>query len=521
MEGHSLIVDHNGRPISAAATGFEASATGGDYDAASISRRLGTWGLSGNGPNASLAGPLHALRSRCRHTIRTNPVASGAVDSFVANMVGTDISPRWELDDEALKEDIQQLWYWSQEEMDYAGVYDFYGQIEQVAMAQFDAGEALAQFKTRPMSAGLQVPLQVQLLEADHLDAAYNSVAPNGNQIRHSIEWNKRGQRVAYWLFREHPGELYMFSGQAAGQRVRVPAGDILHVFRPKRINQARGCPWLASTLIKLHEIDQTADAVLVRQKIANLFAVFFKKTTGAPSGTIGGQPRAGALPGSIPTTTDQTTGRKVPVLEPGLSCRLRDNEDVVFTDPPDVGDNYKDFITQQFREVARGLGITYEQLTGDLEGVTFSSIRSGLIEFRRLCEMLQARILIHQYCRPVTRRWVDAAVLSRAIKIADYTENRRRYWKVAWHPQGWDFVDPVKDRIAEQMDIRNGLDSRTSRVAKRGRDVEVVDREIVADNARADRHGLILDSDPRHTAKSGVLQAAEDKAIKETLNDA
>ena len=39
------------------------------------------------------------------------------------------------------------------------------------------------------------------------------------------------------------------------------------------------------------------------------------------------------------------------------------------------------------------------------------------------------------------------------------------------------------------------------------------VDSEIAEDNARADRLGLVLDTDPRRTARSGSAQAAEDAA--------
>ena len=43
--------------------------------------------------------------------------------------------------------------------------------------------------------------------------------------------------------------------------------------------------------------------------------------------------------------------------------------------------------------------------------------------------------------------------------------------------------------------------------MAERGQDIEVVDREIADDNERADSLGLILDTDPRKTAASGVEQ--------------
>lgn len=514
--GLSPILDPSGRlQVSASAqSAFEASgATSPDYEAASTSHRLGFWGLSGSGPNTALSGPINNLRSRCRTLVRNNAIISSGVDSLVSNLVGTDISPRWILKDTDLKEQIQELWADSQEELDATGVYDFYGMTELVARSMMDAGECLARFRPRRNSDNLLVPLQIQLLEADHLDASFDSRTENGNEIRMGIEWNKNDptRRENYHLFREHPGERYAYTSTYAAERIPVPASEILHIFRPLRIGQARGCPWLSSVITKIAEIDQIQDNVLVRQKVANLFAMFTKKTGAIMPGTTG------SIPGNFAKKIDNTGGKSLPVapLQPGVSVRLKDGEEVEFSTPPDVGANYKDLIKQELRFVAVGMGILYEHL-GDLEGVTFSSIRAGLNEFRRRCEMLQARILIFQWCRPVVRRWLDAAVLSGAIIIPDYTDNRRAYWRVKWNPDGWDYVDPVKDRIAEQMDIRNGVASRTAVVARRGDDIETIDNEQAADNARADRLKLVHDTDPRKTNKSGLMQQAETDALKD-----
>ena len=51
---------------------------------------------------------------------------------------------------------------------------------------------------------------------------------------------------------------------------------------------------------------------------------------------------------------------------------------------------------------------------------------------------------------------------------------------------------------------IRAGLMSRSEAISANGYDAEDVDREIAADNQRADDHGLIFDSDPRYTSKDG-----------------
>ena len=69
-----------------------------------------------------------------------------------------------------------------------------------------------------------------------------------------------------------------------------------------------------------------------------------------------------------------------------------------------------------QLRSIAAGMGITYEQLTGDLTGVNYSSIRAGLLEFRRRCEQFQHQVIVFQMCRPIWQTWIDAAILSGAL---------------------------------------------------------------------------------------------------------
>src|SRR3970282_2854989 len=76
----------------------------------------------------------------------------------------------------------------------------------------------------------------------------------------------------------------------------------------------------------------------------------------------------------------------------------------------------YEPFMGGQLRSIAAGMGITYEQLTGDLTGVNYSSIRAGLLEFRRRCEQFQHQVIVFQMCRPIWQTWLDAASLSGAL---------------------------------------------------------------------------------------------------------
>ena len=56
---------------------------------------------------------------------------------------------------------------------------------------------------------------------------------------------------------------------------------------------------------------------------------------------------------------------------------------------------------------------------------------------------------------------------------------------------------------------IRAGLLSRSEAISAFGYDAEDIDREIAADNARADALGLVFESDPRHDKAPAGQQSA------------
>jgi lambda family phage portal protein len=301
------------------------------------------------------------------------------------------------------------------------------------------------------------VGLQLQLLEPEHLPATLNQELASGNVIRAGIEFDKLGRRVAYHLYRSHPGDgsLAPMSGTGGLDTVRVPANEIIHLFRPLRPGQIRGEPWLARALVKLNELDQYDDAELVRKKTAAMFAGFITRLS--PEDNLMGE----GLP--------DANGAAMAGLEPGTLQILEPGEDVKFSQPADVGASYAEFLRMQFRAVAAAMGITYEMLTGDLTQVNYSSIRAGLLEFRRRCEAIQHGVIVHQLCRPIWRAWMEQAVLEGALALPQFTEKKRDYFAAKWIPQGWQWVDPKKEFDAMLTAIRAGLLSRSEAISAFG----------------------------------------------------
>lgn len=186
-----------------------------------------------------------------------------------------------------------------------------------------------------------------------------------------------------------------------------------------------RGEPWLSNVLLKLHELDQYEDAELVRKKTAAMFAGFVTRLD--PDSEIFGEKN----------TNDQ--GVAFAGLEPGTMQFLDPGEDVKFFLSCRCRRHIRSIHKTITRAISVGLGITYEQLIGDLSGVNYSSIRAGLLEFRRRCTALQHNLMVFQFCRPIWNKFIELAVLSGAIDVP----NDPTFLLVKWIPQGFSWVDP------------------------------------------------------------------------------
>jgi capsid protein len=108
--------------------------------------------------------------------------------------------------------------------------------------------------------------------------------------------------------------------------------------------------------------------------------------------------------------------------------------------------------------------------------------------------------MLMPQLCHRLGGWFLDAAAME---------TGRRPPADIVWTAPRREMIDPTKEIPASRAAIRAGLSSRSYEQRRLGFDPDDLDAEIAGDNARADRLGLIFDSDPRVMSQSGVVQQA------------
>lgn len=456
------------------------------YDAAGQSRRVRGWEPGNDSVMTLVAGAGDELRRKSRDMVRRNPWAVNAVESFVGNCVGSGIPPASKHPDRATQKLIEQTWLRWTDEADANGLTDFYGLQSLACRECVEAGEVFVRMRPRRAGDGLVVPLQLQLIEAEQVPTTKTEPLPDGRSIRAGVELDAIGRRVAYHMYREHPGDIL---NRAGFELTRVPAEQVAHLFKPLRAGQYRGQPWLTAVLVLLNDLEKYDGAELIRKQIAAMMAFFIEDSD----------------PGNPLFTNEDEDDDGVPIagIEPGSVITLPNGKTIKISEPADVGGMYVEYMRLQLRKVAAGLGITYEQLTGDLTGVNYSSIRAGLIEFRRRCEAFQHQVMVYQFCRPVWREFIKAAVIGGVLDADDFARDPQAYFDVEWRPQAWPWVDPLKDIEAEVLAIDNLLRSRSASIRETGYDPETVDEEIGADQEREQQMNL----QRRGTSRAATVQ--------------
>ncbi|SFD67773.1 phage portal protein, lambda family [Thiohalospira halophila DSM 15071] len=448
------------------------------YDASATGRRLGGWDAPAASPRRAAIAEIDRIRRRSRAAARNSPWIRRGLDAAVADEIGTGIVPRFRAPD-GYGEAMRQLYRQWLPHADADGALDFYGLMALAVRSRRESGEVFARIRRRRQSDGLPVPLQIQLLEADYCPAHYHRDLGGGREIVSGIELDVIGRRVAYWMHRRHPDD-----GGHLADLVRVPADEVIHLYRPLRPGQLRGEPETTQALVRAYQYDQYDDAELER-----------KKTRAAYTGTI-----ERPDPGENDWQYDPITGEELgydaagdPVTEtqPGQFTALLPGEKINLFEGDNTGSGYKDFSRHQLLGIAAGLGMPVEVISQDYSNINDRTWRATVQQYRRELEQVREQQTIHQFCRPIIQAWIDRAVLSGALRVPDYGERRAQYQRVEWRPQAWPHIHPLQDVQADKKAVDAGFDSRQSVVARRGRDAEDVDQERAEDLAREESLGL------------------------------
>jgi lambda family phage portal protein len=463
-----------------------------NYNAASRTNRGAVFRRSASDAD-SAAAKRDVLAWSARDLVRNTPFATRAQQVITNNVVGDGIISKVTGGSATARKKAAAVVkrHFDTTAIDADGRQNLYG-LQRLAMQCIvESGEVLIRRRRRTRADGLPLPFQIQVLEPDFLDTSKQNLSGEGNMIREGIEFDAIGRRVGYWLYDEHPGAATKLRAQR--QSRRIPASEILHIYRQDRPGQMRGVTWFAPIALRLMDLDDYDDAQLMRQKIAACFAAFRIKPDGDPT----------PVPGAA---SEDPAG--LSSLVPGRIQDLGMGEDIRFADPPGV-DGYGEFTSGVLRGAAAAMGITYESLTGDLSRVNFSSARMGRMEMDRNVSSWQWLMMVPQFLQPLADWALQAMDLQTGQRLSGSLS-------LAWTPPTRILVDPAREIPAMIEKIKGGLASWQQVVRELGYDPEDMLEEHSEDRKRFAELGLTFTS---FLTAAGVNDPAKKSAAQPQQN--
>ena len=456
------------------------------FDGARVDRLTSEWWTTTASINEELRADLDRLRARARDLAKNNDYARKFVGMTQNNIVGPEgfrLQARV-MDDnnrqaDGLANDAIEAAFreWSAA-CDITGTMTLADVCETLVGALPTDGEILVRKITGP-AAGNRFNIALELIDVDRIDTTHTEMLANGARVIMGVEQDATGRTVALHLYQQHPNDI---AASTQRRKVRVPVSELIHRFRVDVPGQARGVPWMAPGMLSLHHLGGfMLSALLAAEHGANHYG-FFRTPDGAPP--VGDE--------------EGDDGKTILTSQPGTFDTLPPGVEFTPFDSKYPEQNFGPFVKSVLQRIASGWRVAYHSLANDLEGVNFSSIRSGTLEERDRWAADQ-RWFIGAFLEPLYAAWLQQALLSGAIVLP--TGNALPASKLAkfsaheWQGRRWDWVDPKADMEAKTLGVRAGLIAPQTLAAQMGQDFEDVLIRIAEAQRLAQRYGVNLNA--------------------------
>ena len=473
-----------------------------NFEAALSDRLNASWASPSLTSQEEIAAALEITRNRARSLAKDNEFAHKYLAMVVANVVGPSgftlqaLARYGDTPDTLARKLIEKSFF----EWQRRGVCEVSGRMafadvqRQVIETWARDGEALI-VQVTGKDAGNPHGYALRLLEVERLPIQYTKDLKNGHQAVMGVELDAMNRPVAYWLNLGRLGSAY--GGQ--GVLTRLDATQVLHVFKPYRPEQVRGMPSMHTVIAGLKMLDGYEEAAIVAARVGAAKMGFFVTPDGDAS--------------SLGNDQDEH-GNYITDAEAGSFQVMPKGAELQNWNPEYPHANYQAFMKTRLRSIASGLGVTYHGLANDLEGVNFSSIRSGTLEERDAWMVLQ-NWFIEAFLTPVLHEWLTWSLTSGAIQYSSGAKlpiaKYEKFTEHTWLGRRWGWVDPLKDIEAARLSIKSGIASPQMIAAQSGVDIEDVIAAIADFEATVAKSGITLinfESNPQ--GQQAVADAAD-----------
>lgn len=462
------------------------------------------WAPALRDPRTEVSASWSKAAARAIDSMHNSGWLAGGVEQAVSSTVGTGLRLNampdtavlgWTADEGASwARDVEHRWeMWSKRpnECDAAGQHSI-AQLAGMALREwFATGEVLATVPTLRRSDAVSMT-KVQLMPSSRI---VNKTLGEG--LIQGVRRDRNGRAQGYLLHvNEHPSGML--------REVEAPARDsagrplVIHIF-DGRAGQVRGITPMAPALRVVRQFDQLSDATLTATLIQAIFAATVESE--APTDQIlaalqstDEQGLVSGLDGYLDAKSGWYKNTRIDLGNAGRIAHLFPGERLQFHGSQHPNDTYDAFARFLLREIARCLGITFEQLTGDYTGATYSSVRMATSEAWHVVQYRREHI-VGRFLQLVYEAWLEEEIATGRVAfpggLLGFLEKRAAVVCALWRGGAKPQADDLKTAKAHETYKRMGVLTDEQICADLGTDWEDVYEQRERERKERERRGL------------------------------
>lgn len=441
------------------------------FDAARQTRLVASWAAVTRSINTDLKDGIDAVRARARDLAQNEPMIKKYKSLVAANVIGSTgivLQARvadGDKQDKLANNAIEASWAdWSR-----VGNCEISGRMSMpdleraIIKAVAIDGEALIY---EHMGSVNDYGYALQLIDVSRLATTLNRDRITdskgkvlNNAIYMGVEVDQYGKPLNYHIYDDAVG------ADLKNRTVRVyPAKNIIHLFLADSPEQVRGVSWLHAAMTRIFHLKKYQEWAIIAAGVGASKMGFFTSPEGDGS--------------AMADDIDANTGELYQEAAGGQFGILPEGWGFESFNPDYPHAMFAEFVKAAKRDISSGLNVSYHSLANDLEGVNFSSIRSGTLEEREEWKVIQDWF-IGSFMERVYRNWISNAFLNNKIVSVTGTPlpaaKLNKFMAHDFLARRWAWVDPLKDIQASIEAIDNGLSDPYQIAAQQGLDAEDV----------------------------------------------
>ena len=327
------------------------------FPAADLSDRRADWNPSVINDSSVFRLEYRRIYARAKRAYDTDPYARSAVRVLQSQIIGRGISPKARPVDPQ-GNDIPELarildagFERFADECFRPNNDSFYDvQSKYITNCSYSGGLFL---NVVPAPKTNFLPFAFQLIDQSNIDFSRdNFLLPQSDgQVYNGVKINSYGEPLEYF-----------FQDLVTWKFFQLPASNVIHCYEKTHVNQWIGIPWLAPVLTTLWDLAQLQEDKLIASRIQAAIALWVNEKGN-----------------KFPNAALKNTSGNISWI-PGAIWKSSDKPEIIQASDS-IRETFGALIELYLRQIASGMGVSYQEMTCDLAGANFSSARTVVIE--------------------------------------------------------------------------------------------------------------------------------------------